>query len=370
LSARVQEYDPQMLDMLSLTGRAMWGRLSLPVEDDSADIKRAARPVRTTPIAIIPREDADLWMSLASPRSAREERLSAYAQAVLATIDARGASFLHEIVSGARLLVTQVEVALAELVAHGLITADSYTGLRALLVPAARRKPVLSTPRMRPVAFGVESAGRWGRFGDRSLAAGGGERDQLVMRYAKALLARYGVVFNKLLARDTMKVPWRELLLVYRRLEARGEIRGGRFLAGTTGEQFALPDAVARLRAMRRTPKTGKLVAISAADPLNLTGVVLPGERIPALAGNRIVFEDGVPVAGSEADEITMLVNVPPERVALIESALVRKPVSTALRVRLGMRGRTPPDFSLRSAERASRSKRIRSRDANVPNRD
>ena len=179
-------------------------------------------------------------------------------------------------------------------------------------------------------------------------------RDQGIEAWARALLARYGVVFHRLLAREAIAVPWRDLLLVYRRLEARGEIRGGRFVAGVTGEQFALPDAVARLRAIRRAPRTGKLVAISAADPLNLLGIVTPGERVPAIASNRIVFEDGAPLAVSEAGGIRALAEYPPEKARAIALALARKPTTPALRVYLGMGGRPAPS----GAE--SRRRRVR----------
>jgi ATP-dependent Lhr-like helicase len=197
---------------------------------------------------------------------------------------------------------------------------------------------------VRPVSFGIESAGRWSRLNGHEQIP----RDEAVVRYAKVLLARYGVVFNRLLARENVVLPWRELLLAYRRLEARGEIRGGRFVAGVTGEQFALPEAVAQLRNIRRGTQTGKLIAISAVDPLNLTGIVLPGERIPALAGNRILFEDGIPVAVLEAGEVRVLGDRDAERRIVLERALIQKTVSPALRARLGIRGRRPPDFSKR----------------------
>ncbi|HYV97553.1 MAG TPA: DEAD/DEAH box helicase, partial [Gemmatimonadaceae bacterium] len=192
LSTRVQDYDPQLLDMLTLTGRAVWGRLSLPGAEDDNAAARTPRPIRTTPIAIFPREDADLWMTLASERHTREQHLSPYARAVLDTLDRRGASFLPDLVSGAKILTTQVEVALAELAAHGLVTSDSYVGLRALLTPADKRPPVLSTPRNARVAFGVGSAGRWSRLNGHVELA----RDVAAERYARALLTRYGIVFN------------------------------------------------------------------------------------------------------------------------------------------------------------------------------
>jgi ATP-dependent Lhr-like helicase len=294
-------------------------------------------------VALFLREHAELWRRLA-PASG-EERPSSGAQAVLDALDRRGASFFADIVAAAGLLPTVVEQALAELAAAGLVTSDSFAGLRALLIPSAKRKPPAGGVRkQRTVPFGIEAAGRWSLT--REQGAGGREQGVppgAVEAYARALLARYGVVFHRLLAREAIAAPWRELLLVYRRLEARGEIRGGRFVAGVTGEQFALPDAVARLRAIRRAPRTGKLVAISAADPLNLLGIVTPGERVPAIASNRIVFEDGAPLAVAEAGGIRALADYPAERARAIALALARKPTTPALRMYLGMSGKPAP---------------------------
>jgi len=148
---------------------------------------------------------------------------------------------------------------------------------------------------------------------------------------ARAYLRRYGVVLKQLLAREADPPPWRDLLLVYRRLEARGEIRGGRFVGGLSGEQFALPEAVGQLRAVRRREKAGTLISLSAADPLNLTGLVTPGERIPAITSNRVLYEDGVPLAAIEAGTARSLATYDQSRAPEIERALVRRRVSPAL---------------------------------------
>jgi ATP-dependent Lhr-like helicase len=324
-----------------------WGRLSAPngapAEGDGSS--GGSRPIRSTPVSIYLREHADLWMTLAPERS--RDRLSSNARAVLEVLDRRGASFFAELVSGSGILPTQVEQALAELAAVGLVTSDSFVGLRALLVPSARRKTIPGAPRrQRTVGWDIGSAGRWSRTsGEGSRVKGEGELPSgEIEGYARILLRRYGIVFNRLLARESVSVPWRDLLRVYRRLEARGEIRGGRFVAGVTGEQFALPDAVARLRAVRRAPKKGQLLAVSAADPLNLLGIVGPGERIAALTGNRIVFEDGVPLAVLEKGRVRVLADYGPDRALGVERALARRPVSPALRARLGIPGRTPHD--------------------------
>ena len=339
LGARIQEYDPAMLDLLCLTGRVAWGRLSTPAGSGPANgSSSSARPIRTSPIALFRREHATSWLDLAPPAST--DRLSAYGTAVLEVLSQRGASFLPELVAGSGLLPTQVEQALGELAALGLITSDSFAGLRALLTPAAKKRPIMSAGRHRTAPYGLERAGRWSTLREeRSAKSEEGKTDPAVIeRYARVLLARYGVVFHKLRARECIHVPWRELLMIYRRLEARGEIRGGRFLAGVSGEQFALPDALARLRAVRRQEtRTPQVVTISAADPLNLIGIVTPGERIASIASTRILFEDGIPLAALEAGSVRPLTEYPSERAAGIAAMLRRRPASAALRVHLGI---------------------------------
>ena len=344
LAARCEEYDPALLDLLSLTGRVAWGRLSAPASSAQGNGgAHGSRPIRSTPVALFRRDHADLWLGLSPPRET--ERLSAYGLAVFEAIEQRGASFLPELVAGSGLLPTQVEQALGELAALGLVTSDSFAGLRALLTPSDKRRPIgMAHRRHRTVPFGIESAGRWAilKNRDSEIENRDSREPQHLEAYARILLHRYGVVFNRLLARESLSVPWRELLLIYRRLEARGEIRGGRFIAGVTGEQFALSEAVARLRAVRREREApGRLVAISAADPLNLVGIVTPGDRVPALATNRIVYEDGIPLAVLEAGEVRPLAGYSPERAQEIAEALTRKPASPGLRMYLGMAGRT-----------------------------
>jgi ATP-dependent Lhr-like helicase len=217
----------------------------------------------------------------------------------------------------------------------GLVTSDSFAGLRALITPSSKRKPLASARRRhRTVPFGIESAGRWSLFGKER-----GRDGVAVEAQARTLLRRYGVVFKRLLAREPNPPAWRDLLLVYRRLEARGEIRGGRFVAGMSGEQFALPEAVGQLRAIRRTERAGKLISVAAADPLNLTGLVTPGERIAAQGGNRILYRDGSPVAALDGGMIRSL-DPSTEQLSSEEAqALVRKPMTPALRARLGLAG-------------------------------
>jgi ATP-dependent Lhr-like helicase len=226
----------------------------------------------------------------------------------------RGASFFHELVAASGLLRTHVEEALGELAGAGYVTSDSFAGLRALITPSARRAPFVSlTGGAPPARSSVENAGRWSLLvsGAATEEQGTAPHHQLdreaVEAYARVLLRRWGVVFRRLAAHDGEVVPWRELVRVYRRLEARGEIRGGRFVAGFSGEQFALSDAVVHLRSVRKEAPSGELITISAADPLNLTGALTPDERVPAITSNRVVFRDGVPVAARIRREVLML---------------------------------------------------------------
>jgi ATP-dependent Lhr-like helicase len=290
LPSRVRDYAAEQLDALCLTGRVMWGRISKPANHGSS-----AGPVKSSPIALAPR---GAFMVRNGDGS---DELTSNAQDVLAALEQRGASFFHELTLASGLLPTQVEAALAELVARGRATADGFAGLRALLTPAHKR-PALAfdgspTRRQRRASiYSVEAAGRW------SALTATAEQD--VESIARALLRRYGVVFRRLLDREVNLPTWRELAIVYRRLEARGEIRGGRFVQGMAGEQFALPGAVETLRSVRRSKDADEWVVLSAADPLNLVGMVTPEERVSSLAGNRILFHNGVPVAALVAGEV------------------------------------------------------------------
>jgi ATP-dependent Lhr-like helicase len=331
LSARVEEYDPALLDTLSLTGRVGW-----------AAGRRAstAGPIRTTPIALFRREHAGDWLAR---ESGEEAELSTYAARVQEVLERRGASFFHELVALSGLLATQVEQGLGELAGLGSVTSDSFAGLRALITPSSKRKPLGGARRrQRTVPFGIESAGRWSQT-DRGTD---GQTDRLSDRpsdrvpdYALSLLKRYGVVFKRLLAREPGAPPWRELLLAYRRLEARGEIRGGRFVSGMSGEQFALPEAVGQLRAIRRIEGGGRLIAVGAADPLNLTGIITPGERIASVSRSRVLYRDGVPVLALESGEVRRLGPGEDGPTPEMVQALVRKQLTPALRARLAMSG-------------------------------
>jgi ATP-dependent helicase Lhr and Lhr-like helicase len=295
LPARLKGYEPAWLDAQCLAGRSTWARLTPPPNGNGR--ARSATPVRSTPIALLDRRRVPLWMSLLPSSGAAAP--SPRAQCVLDCLCAQGALFFHELAEASRLLRPQVEEALGELVALGLVTSDSFGGLRALLVPSDQRMPIAGAKRRgRVLAFDFESGGRWAlvrRQPQHSIDEQG--RLSAVEHVARTLLRRYGVVFWRLLAREAGWLPpWRDLLRVYRRLEARGEIRGGRFVAGFSGEQYALPDAVSLLRETRRQPPSEEWVSLSGADPLNLIGILTPGPRLVALAPNRIVYRDGLPV--------------------------------------------------------------------------
>jgi len=238
-------------------------------------------------------------------------------------------------------LRTQAEDAIAELVALGLANSDSFSGLRALLVPSERRSGFSGARRRRrTVAFGIEDAGRWALL-RRNSSTGGfghpssgrtGEYQEAVEHAARTLLRRYGVVFLRILEREPKWLPpWRELLRVYRRLEARGEIRGGRFVAGVPGEQFAFPEAIGLLREVRRRDKTEALVSVSGADPLNLLGTIVPGPRLPALTGNRVLYRDGVPLALLSGGEASFLQALEAREQWQARNALIKRQVPPVL---------------------------------------
>ncbi len=244
-------------------------------------------------------------------------------------------AFFGDLVNATGLLRTEVEKGLGELVAWGLVVSDSFAGLRALLVPSDRRKPIGRLRRRgRSAPFGVETAGRWSRTARRSLLPD----EQQAEAVAWMLLRRYGVVFRRLVERETVLVPWRDVLRVYRRLEARGEIRGGRFVGGFSGEQYALSEAVGTLRSVRRQTAAGSLVTVSGADPLNLVGIIVPGDSLPALAGNRVLYRDGEAVAVREGNETRFLAETSAQEQTLLQTALVRQRVAPLVRAYLGKR--------------------------------
>ena len=362
LGRRVASYDPGLLDAVCLAGRVTWARISPP----SGNGPPVRGPLPATPIAFLDRGRMEVWLRAAGDAVARDHPavggnlvagrgplddvaaslLSAHGRAVHDVLADRGASFFDELVGASGLLPTRVEEALGELVAAGLATADSFTGLRALLVPSDRRKPLgpvprstrVATPAGRPgrrgsrgrgvgrrgqggragrgrhdrrrssVAFGVDSAGRWSLLGRDLPGRGSGAGEEArATSIVRALLRRYGVVFRRLLDNEPRTLPWWRLVRALRRMEARGDVRGGHFVTGVSGEQFALPEAVGLLRRIRRKAPSGQPVPVSAADPLNLTGILTPGPRIAKSTRSRVVYRDGVPVAAQEGGTFVRL---------------------------------------------------------------
>ncbi|HZD09574.1 MAG TPA: hypothetical protein VE176_15060, partial [Candidatus Limnocylindrales bacterium] len=304
LARRISNYDPQVLDQLCLTGAVGWGRLTphpAMLEDSSGGGRRVV-PTSVAPITFFVRDEAE-WMALPSVKSAHRDAeqevrgLGADAREVLAFLRTRGASFFADIVRGTGKLKAEIETALWELVAAGLVTADGFDNLRALIDPK-RRAGQGSGKSNRP----RHSAGRWSLL----YPPHGEDSGRAIESVCRVLLERYGVVFRELLVRESMLPRWRDLLISFRRLEDRGEIRGGRFISGFIGEQFALPVAVESLRAMKSIPPAGEIVTISAADPLNLAGIVVPGERVPAISGKYLSFQDGVLVDTPETPILSM----------------------------------------------------------------
>jgi ATP-dependent Lhr-like helicase len=373
LPSRISEYEPAWLDEQCLAGRFVWTRLAHRTAR-KGDGERGAAPVRSTPISLLARRNLKVWSSLSGDPDT--SGLSVRARVVADYIQEHGASFFDEIADAAGLLPSQAEEALAELVALGIVNSDSFGGLRALLVPSDRRRPSGGGKRRRRVAlFGMDSAGRWAliRRPSRQLAdvgtsgsvAGAGadpirdpraaaalarsasdrdatvkaarlseriQDDETVEQVARTLLRRWGVVFWRLLAREADWLPpWRELLMCFRRLEARGEIRGGRFVAGFTGEQYAAPEAIGLLRDMRHKPHSNSYISLSAADPLNLVGIVTPGARLPALSSNRLLYRDGVPIALLAGGEVKFLVQLEPKEQWEAQNLLLRRHVPAVL---------------------------------------
>lgn len=315
LPARVAKYDPAWLDALCLSGEVVWGRLA------PRDATKA--PPRSAPVTLARRRDLawllaprdDLDIRAGSPPAPPPPLLSPPAASILAALTSAGASFFDDIVRMTGLPLAEVEDGIWELVAAGKVTGDGFAGLRALLVPPSKR---VMSRRVHGDRYGFAAplavTGRWSLLrvpplppvespGDPSRRDDGlSALEPLARQY----LARYGVVLRELLAREASPPAWRDLLRVYRRLEARGEIRGGRFVAGLVGEQFALPEALEALRAIHRAPRKGEVVRLSACDPLNLAGILTPGPRVPAMTTGVVVFRDGIPLSEEEARAVVI----------------------------------------------------------------
>jgi ATP-dependent helicase Lhr and Lhr-like helicase len=380
LPSRLADYDPTWLDALCLSGEVVWARLTPPAppsvssraasSENGVERARGSAPVRNTPIALLRRKNFAIWNSVFPQPSLSEVEFSTTTRAVHDYLTTHGASFFTDIVEGTRLLRSQVEESLGELVANGLVISDSFAGLRALLTPGSRKTQAASRRKHRQPTYEMSSAGRWSLLqrnagsaavspatARRSLAEGVAN-PEAAEEIARILLKRYGVVFKRLLEREGIALPWRVLLRIYHRMEARGEIRGGRFVAGISGEQFALAEAVGMLRAIRRA-RTGaidfglrspsqvagdtapegsagtgqeSLISVSAADPLNLIGIITPGSRLTAHTSNRVLYRNGEPITVLESGETRFLVELSRTMEWKAKSALMRKATPPQLR--------------------------------------
>lgn len=396
--SRVSDYDPNWLDVLCISGRVTWGRYVQPSASQRALHKGSSGPVKTTPIAIMSRANLDIWQAMAraqlkeadeGPRKTRVgqdapsgKTFSNTAQRIEADLLTNGASFFDQIQSRSGLLKAQLEEGLAELVGAGRLNSDSFTGLRALLTPAAKKQGAHRRRRRSPM-FGVEEAGRWSlleTFAPRSadtadteaMATARTETEAENTRRSSATLAiirqprasrpnnsrsgwdvldddqlerlisiylnRWGVLFRSIIERELLAPPWRVLLRALRRLELRGTVRGGRFIAGVGGEQFAFQEAVDGLRSMAKEVAAAKprYHSLAASDPLNLLNLILPRRKLAKLLNNRVLFEDGIPIAVVESGEVKFLREVAPEKQWALQQALVQKNFPPRLRSYLG----------------------------------
>ena len=316
--ARIGNYDPQWLDLLSISGRLAWGRYSLP-----SGRLRGGSPIKTTPITMAMRSNLDIWQALAGAQADNQEPIEpgADARRVEQDLESHGASFFDQIQTRTGLLRTQLEQGLAELVSLGRVCSDSYVGLRALLLPEHKKS---GGRRRRKLTFGVEDAGRWSLLETFRQPSGPTptkhrqqvwdalDEDQL-QRLLDVYLDRWGVVCRSLIAREAMAPPWRVLLASLRKQELRGKLRGGRFVAGLQGEQFARTETVDELRKFGREQRPNRHFVLTAADPVNLLHLLMPERSLPRLTRNRVLYRGGVPLAVLIAGEISFLGEVAAE---------------------------------------------------------
>ncbi|MXX10189.1 MAG: DEAD/DEAH box helicase [Nitrospira sp. SB0667_bin_9] len=312
LGSRMAHYRQDELDYLCLRGMITWGRLTPPTQDHelaSAKQKKRMIPTSLAPISLFPRHSTEWLLTLArkGPRSQLAwlpEQLTAVARTVYDYLSQQGASFFADVTHGTNQLQAEVEQGLWELASIGLVTADGFDNLRALLDPK-RRRGIGRHQKQRP----RHTIGRWSLLKTGTVEPDGTSAtpdSNPIEAWARQLLQRYGIVFRDLLKRESLTVAWRDLLVIYRRMELRGEIRGGHFVAGMTGEQFGLPEAVEALRAVRNDPQAGaQEIRLSGSDPLNLAGIILPGDRIPAVPSRCVIYRNGGPVASEPLSRVS-----------------------------------------------------------------
>ena len=295
LPARVTGYRKEWLDEVCLDGGVAWGRLSVRDSEPSDELpSRGLTPSRATPITLMIRDDLPWLLAAARGAACPAAPGPGRTRDVLDVLAARGALFQTDLAAMTGRLPGEIEDALWDGVARGLLTADGFRAVRSLFAQRALAQTALGRHRLRRGGqLASRTAGRWSLLPAPMPDC---DPDELAEAVAEQLAVRWGVVFRDLLVRENIAVPWREVLWAFRRMEARGTISGGRFVNGFSGEQFAHPDAAAMLREVRKRPRDGETVRLSAADPLNLAGIVLPGPRIPAVATNSVSYTDGVVV--------------------------------------------------------------------------
>ncbi len=339
LPARLEGYDAAWLDELCLTGEVGWGRMFPPVRNPDRS-RSMASLTRVAPVSIVLRQDID-WLTAHAPQP-DAEGLSSPAVEVIELLTARGAMFASDILAATRMLPTHLDDVLGELVTRGWITADGFAGLRTLIAEKKSHGRAASRHRAERTRTTRTALGRWSLRGTGAASADGSEKSirpiasptspttdprdrakRIAEDWAWQLLRRWGVVFRDLLTREFGTPPWFEVLQVLRRLEARGEIRGGRFITGVAGEQFALPDTIKQLRHLRDEAPPHEVLVISAADPVNLIGILTKHDRVPSTASNRVAYLDGHPAASLQSDEVRWLTAPPGHLKATIERELL-----------------------------------------------
>jgi ATP-dependent Lhr-like helicase len=347
LAARMQDYDPQWLDHLFLSGELVWGRLRPPKRDEK-DGPGMAAMTRGMPMSLALREDLP-WL-LPDERTDVSNFAGSAGQEILNALQQRGALFFQDLKGLTGLLPTQLEEALCELAALGLVSSDTFAAVRAI-DSGGKRPPASYRKYLKTKVHRTTSPiGRWSLFPGGSGSAGASpSRHDQIQRWCKLLLNRYGVLFRDLLARESAAPPWWELVACLRRMELRGEVRGGRFIAGVGGEQFALETAVSRLRDLRDAPPSNDWSLISAADPLNLAGVITAGPRIPAVHKNALVIQRGRCVAAKIAGRIEFLAEIDSS-----QQFLIRKSLQVGRRVHAAALPSIPEPHFERASRRAS----------------
>lgn len=349
---RITNYDPSWLDVMCISGRIAWGRYSPPANSiKKLNRKKTSGPVKTTPITLVSRTNIDIWQALAKAllNDEQEIKFSAVAERIEKDLETSGASFFDQIQSRTGLLKSQIEEGLAELVSSGRVCSDSFTGLRALLTPNSK-KPSSHRRRTRKAMFGVEDAGRWSlleTFQKTNVESSKPSRhwdildEEQLERLAGIYLQRWGVVFRNVLDREAFAPPWRIMLATFRKMELRGLLRGGRFISGVGGEQFAFADTVDVIRKFKKNQDSNSSQAyfsLTASDPLNLINLILPKRKLARLVNNRVLYKGGIPLALLESGEVHFLKEVPEAERWNLQQLLQKRNFPLRLRSYLGSR--------------------------------